>query len=40
MKKQDILILAMLLPVVLQAILIVAFGVGGFLYSLIVTFLL
>jgi hypothetical protein len=37
MKKEDILILALLTPVVLQGILIVVLGVGGFFYSLIVT---
>jgi len=40
MKKQDILILTLLIPVILQAVLMVVLGVGGFFYSLIITFLL
>ena len=39
MKKEDILIFALLIPVILQSVFMVVLGVGGFFYSLIVTLL-
>ena len=37
MKKVDLFILAMLMPVIIQAVIIVVLGVGGFIFSLVVT---
>jgi hypothetical protein len=37
MKKVDLFVLAMLMPVIIQAVIIVVLGVGGFIFSLVVT---
>jgi hypothetical protein len=37
MKKVDLFILAMLMPVIIQAVIILVLGVGGFIFSLVVT---